>query len=45
MISAHYEEDGDSFTEEIKQLDTLRLVSVGGYSVAEGKGSFSKSNI
>ena len=26
MISAHYEEDGDSFGEEIKQLDALRQV-------------------
>ena len=28
MISAHYEEDGDSFQEEIKQLDSLRQVSL-----------------
>lgn len=27
MISAHYEEDSESFHDEIKQLDTLRQVS------------------
>jgi len=26
LISAHYEENADSFTEEIKQLDSLRQV-------------------
>ena len=30
MISAHYEEDPESFNEEIRQLDQIREVSLTG---------------